>query len=103
MIFAVEAKGVGRRDNTSVIQRSVSHFITPSLRQAVYTGAYNWFLPVYAWPWAWQVALGMPQEDGSWNYEVSSISLHMSEMWVATDRKTLVTVGLLRYDSLAHY
>lgn len=103
--FTVEARGVGRKDYSEMVEHATQPFITPSLRQGrfSFSGA-TFILPVLLpFPRARSVASAMPQEDGTFGWFASSIVVHFQEVHVSLRTHSLVTVGLVNYDSIADY
>lgn len=101
--FVVEARGIGHRDYTGGVQHSTAPFITPSLRQTSLVILATFEVPVNIFPSAWATAVAMPQEDGSFGWLASSISLHISEVDVSIRSNHLVTCAWIRYNSIADY
>lgn len=101
--FVVPAKGIGRMDYSSAIERATQPFVTPALRQDRFAGAGSWILPVFPFPFAWASLLPMPQEDGTWDWPASTIPVHFFELNVSIKTNHLVTLGLLRYASIDDY
>jgi hypothetical protein len=98
--FAVEAKGVGRKDYSTAIATAVETYITPTLRQDRWFVTGTWEVDLTPVPLAWIILIGMEQEDGSWDWPASSIVSHFFELHVSIKTSHLVTIGLVRYASL---
>lgn len=101
--FTTEAKGVGRRDYTNAVERSTAAVGTPTLKQTSYV-AYWWgtrpVLPLgywYVFYWA------LPQEDGSFYWEASTVAVHYAEINVSARKNVLLQTGLLRWASVQDY
>lgn len=103
VVFTVPAKGVGRKDYTSTVERSTQPYVTPSLRQTRFTGVGTFVLPVLIFPMAWASLMSMPQEDGTWGWAASSIVMHTLEMSASVKSSDLITVAWLKYNSIADY
>jgi len=101
--FDVTAKGIGRKDYSRAIERSIQPFLTPTLRQTTFTATATWTVAVTIFPVAYASAVSMPQEDGSWDWLASSIPVHFFEVYVSIMTNHLVTVSLVRYNSVADY
>lgn len=101
--FIVTPKGVGRKDYSKTTERSTQPFITPTLRQDRIEMHADFTLAVFPFPSAWQFLIPLPQEDGTWWYEASSIVTHIFEIHVSLRTNHLVTLGLLRYASIDDY
>ena len=102
-VFDVQAQGVGRRDYTLRVERSTASLYTPSLRQLVFIARYSGILPTPPYPIVYLFPIPMPQEDGTWDWEASSITMHFMEMSFTIGSNSLVQIGLLRFASLADY
>lgn len=98
--FTVEAKGIGRRDYSRLVELSVQPFITPSLRQDSIETHGIFALPVIPFPLAWFFVAGMPQEDGTWGWAASSIQLHFFEFHASIKTNHLVGIGFVRFANL---
>jgi hypothetical protein len=101
--FPVVTEGIGRVDYSLTVERSTATFYTPALRQQIYTASYRGTLPTLPPGWVYAVVVPMPQEDGSWWYEASSIAMHLMEVSLAIHTNCLVRTGSFRYASLANY
>jgi hypothetical protein len=101
--YNVEVEGIGTTDYTVKVERSTAAFYTPSLRQEVFIMRYAGVLPTLAYPSVYLFVVPMPQEDGSWGYEASSIVMHFAEMSFTISSNHLTLTGLLRFASLADY
>jgi len=102
-IFDVEAQGIGRRDYSLRVERSTAALAMPSLRQQLFIMLYYGTLPTLPYPSVYLFVIPMPQEDGAWGYEASSIVMHFTEMSFTIGSNSLVLIGLLRFASLADY
>lgn len=101
--FDVAVGGIGRRDYTLGVERSTSALYTPPYRQEVFIMRYDgvvWTLP---YPSVYLFVVPMPQEDGTWGYEASSITMHFAEMSFNIATNELTLTGMLRFASLADY
>lgn len=98
--FAVPAKGIGRKDYSTNVEHSTAALVTPSLRQQLFVAVYVGVLPCLAFPEQYQFPLPMPQEDGSWDLEASSIMVHFTNMSLSLRSNNLVFIGLVRYASV---
>lgn len=98
--FTIPAKGVGRKDYSDAIERSVQPYITRALRQDSFEVYGVWLMPVIPFPLAWDFYLVMPQEDGTWDYLASSITLHFFELHASIKTNHLIGIGLKRYASI---
>lgn len=101
--FTVAARGIGRADYSKAIERSVQPFITPTLRQNWMHFSGTFILDTFPFPSIWIILLTMPQEDGSWGWLASSIHMHFFEIGMSIRTNHLVTVGLLRWASIADF
>ena len=102
-VFDVNVEGVGRRDYTLGVERSTATLYTPSLRQQVFIMRYAGILGTLPYPSVYLFAIPMPQEDGTWGWEASSIMMHFVEMSFTIGSNNLTLIGLLRFASLADY
>jgi len=102
-IFSVPAIVIGTKDYTQKVERSTAALYTPSLRQEVFIMRYTGTLPTLPYPSVYLFVIPMPQEDGTWGYEASSIVMHFMEMSFTIGSNNLVLIGLLRFASLADY
>ncbi len=98
--FAVPTRGVGRLDYSRAIERSTEPFATPALRQDRSAGIYEYTLPYIPWPGgSWYNAFPFPQEDGTWDWEASSIILHFSSIHASIQTNNLLYIRLDRFAS----
>ena len=100
-IFSTARKGIGQADYTVTVERSTATLLTPSLRQEVILLCLTDTYAVAPYPSAYQVFCPMPQEDGTFGWEASSIKMHFLDFSLALRNNCLCRVGLLRYSSLA--
>jgi len=102
-LFTVRAKGIGRRDYTTRVERSTTTLYSPSLKQEVFIMRYAGVLATVPFPSVYLFVIPMPQEDGTWGYEASSIMMHFMEMSLTIRSNSLTLIGLLRFASLDDY
>lgn len=98
--FTVPVKGIGRKDYTAKVERSTATLYNPSLKQEVFIMRYAGVLYTVPFPSIYLFAIPLPQEDGTWGYEASSIVMHFMEMSFTIRSSSLTQVGLLRFASL---
>lgn len=101
--YSVNTEGIGRKDYTLRVERSTASLYTPSLRQNVFIMRYEGVVPTLPYPSLYLFVIPMPQEDGTWNWEASSVTMHFMEMSFAIGSNSLVLTGLIRFASLADY
>lgn len=102
--LTVAAKGVGRRDYSRTIEHSIQPFPTPTLRQDRFNILSTVVLPVIPFPYEYLFGpIPMPQEDGTWGYTASSISVHFFNFSASIRTNHLIFVGLVRYASLEDF
>lgn len=102
-VFNVEAKGIGMRDYTVRVERSTAALYTPSLRQEVFIMRYAGVLPTPPYPSVYLFVIPMPQNDGTWGWEASTIAMHFTEMSFTINSNNLTLIGLIRFASLDDY
>lgn len=64
---------------------------------------YEGKLDTLPWPYVYTFPIPMPQEDGTWWWEASSITMHFIEMSLTLRSNNLTLIGLLRFASLDDY
>jgi hypothetical protein len=101
--FIVPASGIGRKDYTVTVERSTAALYSPSLKQEVFIMEYWGALATLPFPSIYLFAIPMPQEDGTWGWEASSITMHFMEMSFTIGSNNLTLIGLLRFASLDDY
>ena len=99
----VIARGVGRRDYTENVERSTQPFVTMTQRQDRFNFAGMWNLTTRTYPSSFVWPFFMPQEDGSWELEASTIVAHFFEIGISLTTNHLCVIGLIRYASEADY
>lgn len=99
--FVIPQKGVGQQDYTVVVERSTATLATPSLRQEIMLLTFDDSYPPPPFPAQYQVFVPMPQEDGTWGWEASSIRVHFIDLSIAGRKNALCCVGMMAYESLA--
>ena len=102
--YDVKIGGIGRIDYSIGIERSTAAFYTPRLRQQIYTIIYRGAIPPPGpYPWTYGFLIPLPQDDGTWGWEASSIAMHFMELMLSIHSKYLVRTGIIRWASLADY
>jgi len=101
--YDVKARGIGRKDYTLSVERSTSALYTPTMRQEIFIMRYAGILPTLPYPSVYLFIIPMPQEDGTWGWEASSIVMHFAEISVTIGSNHLALTGLIRWASLDDY
>jgi len=99
--FSIVTRGSGHIDYTRVVERSTATLPTPSLKQEVALFCLTDTYAVPPFPFSYQVFVPMPQEDGTYAWEASSIVTHFLDFSMSLKNNCLCKVGLLRYSSQA--
>jgi hypothetical protein len=102
--FTVATLGVGRLDYSKMIQHAVSPFVTLPLTQAEFTiHAMYQSQATVVFPYGYNAAFALPQEDGTWGWLASTIPVFIYEIQASAKTNNLVMVGLRNYASIADY
>lgn len=101
--FEVLPAGIGRVDYSLAVERSTSNIWTAPLRQENYVSGSDAVVPPLPWPWAYIGVMPMPQEDGSFDYPASTITVHFVELHLCVESNILLSIFIMRYNSLADY
>jgi len=99
MMFAVPVKGVGLPDYTATMERITSPTMSPILRQRAAMGPFAGWIPTRPFPLMYNMVLEQPQEDGTFGWIASSISVHWSRVEIAASSNCLLRIEFLRYRS----
>jgi len=102
-LFTAPVKGIGRKDYTAKVERSTATLYNPSLKQEIFIMEYLGPLSTLPYPNLYLMVIAMPQEDGTWGWEASTITMHFMEMSITIGSNNLTLIGLLRFASLADY
>jgi len=102
-LFTAPIKGIGRKDYTAKVERSTATLYNPSLKQEIFIMEYWGTLSTLPYPSVYFFIIPMPQEDGTWGWEASAITMHFMEMSFTIGSNNLTLIGLLRFASLADY
>jgi hypothetical protein len=103
LTFNVPTKAIGLKDYTLKVERSTASVYTPTMRQEVFIMRYEGIVASLPYPSVYLFMIPMPQEDGTWGYEASSIVMHFVEMGFSIGSNHLTLIGLIRWGSLADY
>ncbi len=101
--FEVTARGTGRLDYSSAVEKSVTPFFTPTLRQIQFFGQAWFTLPVLPMLDEWVVGWDTLQEDGTFALEASSIVMHFSKIYASIRTNHLIHLRFQRYANEADY
>lgn len=101
--FAVTTKGVGRKDYSRSVERSTQPFLTPTLRQDRFNITFNDVIITRPFPIVFTFVFTLPQEDGSFDFEASSIGVHFFDFTASLKTNSLCVIGLFRYASYADW
>lgn len=103
-LYEAPVKGIGRKDYSKMVERSVTAFATVALAQEWLT-IYSKYcsIPVPAFPDVYEVIIPMPQEDGTWDWLASTIPTSWYDFSVHTDLNNLAYVGFQNYANLTDY
>jgi len=101
--FPVESQGIGRVDYTLSVERSTEALSDTHLRQGMWGATWGLALPTLVFPHIYEAAQPMPQEDGTWDYLASSVTMHFMELSIGLETNVLVFVQIFRYASLEDY
>lgn len=100
-VYTVPARGIGTKDYSIQIEHFTTPFITTSFKQAQVAASANYIIPTLPFPFGFVLHMTLPQEDGTWAYEASTIPIYFYNVRASVRENYLSAVGLYRYANLA--